>query len=61
MTDEVEKLGRLLTMGTEDIYLPAYMVPVFNLGTRLTQNGPTFETCAACWSFATCAPSLCMG
>lgn len=32
MTDEVKKLGYLLAMGTEDIYLPAYMVPIFNFG-----------------------------
>ena len=31
MTDEVKKLGRLLAMGTEDIYLPAYVVPIFNM------------------------------
>ena len=32
MSDEARKLGQLLCMGTEDIFIPGHMVPVFNLG-----------------------------
>lgn len=32
MNDEVQKISQLLCMGTEDIFIPGHMVPVFNLG-----------------------------